>query len=56
MKKINQIKKLIEKQKIEKMIKTGQYIIINSGYELIGLMNKKTNKIYKPKCELFVEV
>ena len=53
---MNKIKKMIEKNKIQKMIKSGKYIIINSGYELIGLMNKKTNKIYKPKCELFVEV
>lgn len=53
---MKRIKKTIEKNKIKKMIKSGKYIVINSGYELIGLMNKKTNKIYKPKCELFVEV
>lgn len=53
---MKRIKKTIEKNKIQKMIKSGKYIVINSGYELIGLMNKKTNKIYKPKYELFVEV
>ena len=56
MKKINQIKKTIERNKIEKMIKTKQYIIINSGNDLIGLMHRKTNKIYKPKFKLYVEV
>jgi hypothetical protein len=52
---MERIKKTIEKNKIQKMIKSKKYIVINSGYELIGLMNRKTNKIYKPKCELFVE-
>lgn len=56
MKYINQIKKLNEKNKINKMIKTKKYIVINSGNDLVGLMNRKTNKIYKPKFKLYVEV
>ena len=53
---MKRIKRVIEKNKVEKMIKTGQYIIINSGNDLIGLMHRKTNKIYKPKFKLYVEV
>ena len=53
---MKQLKKHIEKNKIQKMIKTNNYIIIRSGFELNGLMHKKTNKIYKPKYDLFVEV
>jgi len=50
------IKIKLETEKVSKMIKTNNYIIIRSGYELKGLMDKKTNKIYKPKYDLFVEV
>lgn len=53
---MKRIKRVIEKNKVEKMIKTKQYIIINSGNDLIGLMHRKTNKIYKPKFKLYVEV
>lgn len=53
---MEKIKKLIEKKKVQKMFRTKQYILINSGNELIGLMNRKTNKIYKPKVDLYVEV
>lgn len=53
---MKRIKRIIEKNKVEKMIKTKQYIIINSGNDLIGLMHRKTNKIYKPKFKLYVEV
>jgi len=53
---MKKIRKEIEKNKIKKMLRTKRYIIINSGNVLIGLMNKKTNKIYKPKVQLFVEV
>lgn len=53
---MKRIKRELEKNKIKKMLRTKRYIIINSGNVLIGLMNKKTNKVYKPKYELFVEV
>lgn len=53
---INKIKKIRELKKIKKMIETKNYIVINSGNDLVGLMNRKTNKIYKPKFKLYVEV
>jgi len=49
------MKSFIEKKKVEKMIKSGEYILIKSGFDLIGLMHKKTNKIYKPKVNLCVK-
>lgn len=48
------MKTFIIKKIFEKMIKSGDYIIINSGYDLIGLMDKKTNKIYKTKVKLYI--
>lgn len=48
------MKTFIEKKKVEKMIKSKQYILIKSGFDLIGLMNRKTNKVYKPKVKLYV--
>ena len=51
---MEKIKKLIEKNKIQKKIRSKQYILISSGNDLIGLMNRKTNKIYKPKVNLYV--
>jgi len=49
------MKSFIEKKKVEKMIKSKQYILIKSGFDLIGLMHRKTNKIYKPKINLYVK-
>ena len=48
------MKIFIEKKKIEKMIKSKEYILITSGNDLTGLMNKRTNKIYKPKVKLYI--
>lgn len=36
------------------MIKSGHYIVITNGNDLVGLMNRKTNKVYKPKKPLYV--
>lgn len=49
------MKTFIEKKKVEKMIKSKEYIIIRSGNDLKGLMNRKTNKIYRPKVKLYVD-
>lgn len=49
------MKSYFTKKVFEKMIKSGNYIIIRSGFDLIGLMHKKTNKIYKPKINLYVK-
>lgn len=49
------MKSYFTKKVFEKMIKTGDYIIIRSGNDLKGLMNKKTNKIYKPKISLYIK-
>lgn len=48
------MKRFIVKKIFEKMIKSGNYIIINSGCDLIGLMDKKTNKVYKPNVKLYI--
>jgi len=44
----------MERRKVEKMIKSGHYIVITNGNDLVGLMNRKTNKVYKPKKPLYV--
>ena len=49
------MKSYFTKKVFEKMIKSGNYIIIRSGNDLKGLMHRKTNKIYKPKVNLYVK-
>ena len=48
------MKNFITRKVFEKMIKSGDYIIIRSGNDLNGLMDKKTNKIYRPKIKLYI--
>lgn len=49
------MKSYFTKKVFEKMINTGDYIIIRSGNDLTCLMNKKTNKVYKPNVRLYID-